>query len=221
RTEEEAEDQRASLPLLAEDGFRMREIPVSEAVPADAARHFHAAFFDPQDGEIHPVRFLHGVAHGAAARGARLFEHSRVRSARWQDGQWTATLDGGRVRARTVVLASNATAPLDVPALDPLIKPRRGQMLCTAPLDRRVAEHPTYAHWGYHYWRQTADNRLVIGGWRDLELDTEVGHDLSTTPSIQAAIERGLHQLVPGGAPIERRWAGTLAVARDGRPLVG
>jgi glycine/D-amino acid oxidase-like deaminating enzyme len=221
RTEEEAEDQRASLPLLAEDGYRMREVPVDDVVGKDAARHFRAAFLDAQDGELHPVKFLHGVARGAERRGARLFEHSRVRSARWRDGQWVASLEGGQVRARTVVLATNASAPLDVPALDALIKPRRGQMLSTAPLGRRVIEHPTLAHWGYHYWRQTQDGRLVIGGWRDLDLDGEVGHEDQTTEKIQSAIERGLQQLVPEGATIERRWAGTMGFARDGRPLVG
>ena len=221
RTEEEAEDQRASLPMLVEDGYRMHEVPVAEVVSPEAAPHFRAAFLDPQDGEFHPVKFLHGVARAAEKRGARLFEHSRVRSARWRDGQWTASLDAGQVRARIVVLATNAGAALDVPALDALIKPRRGQMLCTAPLGRRVVEHPTYAHWGYHYWRQTPDGRLLIGGWRDIDLDGEVGHGDVPTEPIQAAIERGLQQIIPGGAPIERRWAATMAFARDGRPLVG
>ncbi|HKQ58679.1 MAG TPA: FAD-dependent oxidoreductase, partial [Candidatus Eisenbacteria bacterium] len=102
-----------------------------------------------------------------------------------------------------------------------LIAPRRGQMLATAPLGREVAPRPTYAHWGYHYWRQTPDGRLIIGGWRELDLDGETGFDLATTPAIQAAIEQGLAMLVPEGVTIEHRWAGIMGYARDGRPLVG
>jgi glycine/D-amino acid oxidase-like deaminating enzyme len=45
--------------------------------------------------------------------------------------------------------------------------------------------------------------------------------DTTVTPAIQGAIEQGLAELLPGGATIEHRWAGTMGFARDGRPLVG
>ena len=80
---------------------------------------------------------------------------------------------------------------------------------------------PTYANWGYQYWRQTQDGRLVMGGWRDLDLDGETGFETRPTPRIQAAIEQGLRDLVPEGVAIEHRWAGTMGFARDGRPLIG
>ena len=78
-----------------------------------------------------------------------------------------------------------------------------------------------YANYGYQYWRQLADGRLVMGGWRNTAFETEIGDDNLTTPAIQGAIERGLAELVPGGVTIEHRWAGTMGFARDGRPLVG
>jgi gamma-glutamylputrescine oxidase len=221
RTAEEAEDLRASLPDLHADGFRVLETPVGAELAPDAAQHFVAAFVTPEDGEIHPVRFLQGLAHAAAKRGARLFGHSPLHGARWTAGLWEATSPGGRVRARTLVLCTNAEAPRMCPALAPLIAPRRGQALCTAPVGREVARRPTLAHWGYQYWRQLEDQRLVIGGWRDQDLDAEVGFDLRPTGPIQAAIERGLADLVPEGVAIERRWAGTMGFSRDGRPLVG
>ena len=65
------------------------------------------------------------------------------------------------------------------------------------------------------------DRRLVIGGWRDLDLDGEVGYDDGPTEPIQRGIEHGLAELVPEGAAVEHRWAGTMGFARDGRPLVG
>jgi glycine/D-amino acid oxidase-like deaminating enzyme len=153
--------------------------------------------------------------------GAQLFEHSAVTGARWDGGLWEVRGERGTVRARTLVLATNAWAPLLCPDLETLIRPRRGQMLSTAPLARTVATRPTYAHWGYQYWRQLEDGRLLIGGWRDLDLDGETGYGAKPTPRIQQAIERGLAELVPEGVAVERRWAGTMAFARDGRPLVG
>ena len=221
RTDDEADEHRASIPLLKADGFPMHEIAASDALPAHLVNRFTGAFVRSDDGELHPVRFFHGVARGASARGARIFSHSPVRGARWEAGLWNVNVGTGRASARNLVLATNAWAPELCPALRPLILPRRGQVLATAPLDREIASMPTYAHYGYQYWRQTPDGRLVIGGWRDLDLDGEVGFDVGVTAKIQAGIESGLAELVPGGAPIEYRWAGTMDFARDGRPLVG
>ena len=220
RSEEEADDMRASLSDLHADGFPMLETPVAAAVPGTSAS-FHAAFVVAEDGELDPVRFLRGLALETVRRGGRLFTHSPLVSARWNGGLWEARTPSGAVRARTLVLATNAYSARLYPALEPLIAPRRGQMLCTAPIAREVATRPSAARWGYQYWRQLRDGRLVIGGWRDLDLDGEVGFDVQPTPNIQAAIEEGVRELVPEGVAIERRWAGTMGFARDGRPLVG
>lgn len=221
RTEEEAADQRASLPLLREDGFRTTEVAVADIVPAVAARAFRAAFFDPEDGELDPVRFVRELAHHAVRRGVGVHEHSAVITARNGGDGWTVRTEHGEIEARVLVLATNAFAPQLAPPLDPLIRPRRGQMLATAPIPHEVAKVPAYAHWGYHYWRQLPDGRLLVGGWRDVDLDGEVGFDDHPNARIQGAIEKGLLELVPEGAPIEHRWAGIMAFARDGRPLVG
>jgi len=221
RTHEESEDLRGSLPELRHDGFPMREIAITDAVPEHAAGGFNAAFEVPEDGMIHPVKFLHGVALAAVEKGARLHAHTRVDSAKWQAGLWEVRAGENVARARTLVLATNAFTPRLLPHLAPVIAPRRGQVLATAPLDVVVTTRPTYAHWGYQYWRQTPDRRLIIGGWRDTDFEAEATDTNETTEKIQAAIEEGLKQLVPGGAPIEHRWAGIMGYARDGRPLVG
>jgi glycine/D-amino acid oxidase-like deaminating enzyme len=221
RTDEEAEDIRASLAALKADGFPMLELPLTHAVPANTVEHFTASFVTLEDGEIHPVKFLHALAREAERRGAKLFANSAVTGAAWRNGSWEVRTASGLARARTLVLATNAYTSQLCPALTPLIAPRRGQMIATAPLGREVAPRPTYAHWGYHYWRQTPDGRLVMGGWRETDLDGETGFEAVTTPGIQSAIERGLAELVPEGCAIEHRWAGIMGFARDGRPLVG
>src|SRR5262249_17026233 len=139
-----------------------------DVLPPHARPHFHAAFEVPEDGFLHPVRFQHGLAAVARRRGAHLFEYSRVTGARWQDGQWSVLANGQAARGRMLVIATNAYAPQLVPALRPLIVPRRGQMLATAPLEARFDPRPVYANYGYQYWRQLTDGRLVMGGWRNM-----------------------------------------------------
>ena len=111
-SEEEAWDFRESLAALKADGFPLEEWEAARAAPQSASRRFHTAFFTAEDGELHPVRFLHGLARAALGRGARLFERSPLLGATWREGLWEARTQGGRVRARALVLATNAWAPL-------------------------------------------------------------------------------------------------------------
>jgi len=170
---------------------------------------------------VNPVRFVRGLAAEAVRLGASIHEGSRVTGARWHAGSWEVLANDRRVKARTLVLATNAYAPLLVPSLKALIVPRRGQMLSTEPLSVRLDPRPVYANYGYQYWRQMPDGRLLIGGWRNTAFEAESSFETETTPGIQQWIEQGLADLVPEGARIEHRWAGTMGFARDGRPLVG
>ena len=218
---EETEDMRASLAALREDGSPLHEVALADVLSEHARPHFHAAFESRDDGQIHPVKFLHALATHAVQRGVHVHEHTRVTAARWREGHWEVHAGGRTARARTLVLATNAFAAALVPELASLIQPRRGQMLATAPLGTWISPRPTYAHLGYRYWRQTPDTRLVIGGWRDTDFDGEAVASNETSPRVQDGILEGLRVLVPHDVAIEHRWAGIMGFARDGRPLVG
>jgi glycine/D-amino acid oxidase-like deaminating enzyme len=93
-------------------------------------------------------------------------------------------------------------------------------MLATAPVDARVAQRPTYSHWGYRYWRQRDDGRVLIGGWRDTAVDVEIGTDASVNPDVQRHLDAALQGL-DVAAPVTHRWAGIMGFSPDELPLVG
>ena len=95
----------------------------------------------------------------------------------------------------------------------------RGQMLATAP-DKPLFPQPIYANHGYDYWRQDHQGRIVLGGWRNLDPENEVGHDETVSPSIQDNMEAVL-RTGGGEAPVSHRWAGIMGFSRDGLPIVG
>ena len=168
----------------------------------------------PDDGELHPVRLLHGLAASAAGLGAQVHEASRATAVAADH----VVTDAGTVRAGAVVICTGAWT--DGLLTSSRVVPIRGQMLATAPLGRRVFDRPVYADRGYRYWRQTADGRVVVGGWRSLAFEEESGDDDRTTPTIQGALdsflrERGI------AAPVTHRWAGTMEFSHDGLPYVG
>jgi len=124
----------------------------------------------------------------------------------------------GEIIAGAVVLATNASTADLAPSMP--IAPVRAQMLATAPVDARVAARPTYSHWGYRYWRQRDDGRVLLGGWRDTAPDIEVGTETALNPGIQRHLDARLEAL-DVAAPVTHRWAGIMGFSPDELPLVG
>jgi glycine/D-amino acid oxidase-like deaminating enzyme len=189
-----------SAPLLAAQGVRVGVDPTART----------ATYAD--DGDLHPVRWVRGLARVAVAAGARIHEQSPVISV--DDG--VARTMRGVVRANTVVLCTNAyTAHLTASR----VRAVRGQMLATAPAPPTFAR-PAYANRGYQYWRQTQDGRIVVGGWRDTAVEREVGEDERPTDEIQSRLDAFLreHGIT---AAVTHRWAGTMGFSHDALPYVG
>ena len=190
--DEEWAEVRESADRLRKEGVRVRLAPDERA----------AIYED--DGELHPVRYVRGLARAAATRAIAVTK-SEVRTER------------ARVTAGAVIVCVNAYSQHLVPLR---VRPVRGQMLATAPVTRRVFERPAYANRGYRYWRQRADGRLLVGGWRDTAADEEVGEEELTTSRIQEQLEHFLREHCPD-ARVTHRWAGTMGFSHDALPYVG
>jgi gamma-glutamylputrescine oxidase len=186
-------------------------------LPRPLDRLYVGGIYYPGNGEINPGAFLRGLA-SAVSDTLRIFERSHVHEIRVGDPHVLVT-SKGEVRARTVIVATNAYTTRLLPAVP--IAPVRGQVVATRSLGRVIVPFPMYANYGYQYWRQTSDGRLVVGGWRDLDMPAEVGTDERSHDVIQDSLE-GFCRVI-GGADvvIEYRWCGIMGFTPDALPLVG
>ena len=196
---EEARELEESAELLREDGFE--------------ARWDGSVLLNPRDGEVVPTRLV--AALGGTGPDGSIREGIEV----------TAVESGGLVRAGAstcqaglVILATNAYTPALLPGVG--IEPNRAQMLATAPERTRVAERPTYSHHGYRYWRQMPSGEVLIGGWRDTSVQTELTSVGEPTSGIQVHLEAAVRALGVS-AEVTHRWAGIMGFTKDGLPLVG
>jgi glycine/D-amino acid oxidase-like deaminating enzyme len=191
--------------LLA-DGFAVEWLDRLEP-PLDGL--YAGGIVHPGDGALHPGRWLVRLAEAARAADAVLVEGIPT------------TIEEALACAETVVVATDGYTARVVPALAPLVRSTRGQVLATEPLDELRYPRPHYARDGYDYWQQLPDGRLVLGGCRDASAATEwTDHD-ATTPTIQARLDLLLGALVPGDAAVSHRWSGAWGTTPDGLPLVG
>ena len=94
-------------------------------------------------------------------------------------------------------------------------------MIATEPIAERLFDCPHYGRHGFDYWQQTPDGRILAGGFRDFALDSEFTADEETTPTIQAALEVFVADLVGRPVAVEHRWAGIFGLVLDFLPVVG
>ena len=192
---------RASAEHLAREGVR---------VHLDEADR--SAIYE-EDGELHPARYVRGLARAAVGAGTGIHEQTRATGVTARE----VRTDHGLIRAGAVLVCANAYSSHLVPLR---VRPIRGQMLATAPIARRVLERPAYAHRGYRYWRQRGDGRLLVGGWRDTAVDEEVGEEERTTDRVQRHLDEFVREWAPDGI-VTHRWAGTMGFSHDALPYVG
>ncbi|MGH2487254.1 MAG: NAD(P)/FAD-dependent oxidoreductase [Ktedonobacterales bacterium] len=225
-SESEMEEIQASLPLMADDNLRVERV-TREELPTRLRGAYFGGVRYPTDGEIQPARFVTGIASLAVRAGARIYQASPVLGLTATDDGWRVRTPDGKVHARRILLATNALLPaigaqLGADWLARAITPTRGQMLVTAPVSERLFDSPCYADDGYQYWRQLADGRLAIGGWRNRSFATEATTDETAQTEVQSHLDDFAHvTLGLTKLPIEQRWAGVMAFSADGLPLVG
>ncbi len=192
---------------LAADGFAI-EWREPGALAPPLRNRYPGAIFHPRDGVLQPARLVRRLAERAAAAGVEILERTRVGSA-------------DEVDAETVVVATDGYPSGLLGELEGLIVPTRGQVIATEPVPERFFEIPHYGRHGFDYWHQTADGRVVAGGFRDVSLQDEFTADEVTTPVVQEALEAFVESLLGRRVGVEHRWAGIFGMVFDFVPVVG
>lgn len=183
-------------------------------------------WLDPRGAGIHPLNYTRGLAAALLARGVPVFSRTPVR--RLVDEGNGVLLETGKgvVRARHVLVATNAyTDATDFApgGLGRRIVAVNTSAIATAPLGdtiaasvlpgrRMVADTKHLMNW----YRIMPDNSVIFGGRGDL---TGRKDDIGT----YARIERQLAETFPqiGTPDIAHRWSGRVAVTMDDVPHIG
>ncbi len=203
--EEERSAIRSEYEALREDGF---DVEWREELPPSLAAAFDGAMFHPHDGAIQPAIFTRRLAAAAIEAGAEISENDRVQSIEELD-------------ADQVVVATDGYGRGVIPELVDAIWPARGQVVATEPLPERLFDYPHYARQGFDYWQQLPDGRVVLGGFRDFSIMSELTDIEETTEVIQEALDGFLVELLGEMPGVTHRWAGIFGLTQDLLPLVG
>jgi gamma-glutamylputrescine oxidase len=211
--------------LLREDGWEVEPVGLRD-IPPRLRLFYRGGSYHPANGEVHPARYVAGMALLASRAGATIYQESPVLSLAEDEQGVTLVTPVGALHANKLILATNAWLPevgklAGADWLAKCITPTRGQMIATEPLEELVFPCPCSADHGYQYWRQ-AEGRLIVGGWRDQSFATEEVAEETPGPEVQQHLDAFVHETLNlPGARIEARWAGIMAFSADMLPLVG
>lgn len=199
------------------DCARQRDQMLKDGLPVDwyEGQEGHGLLF-PADGASHPVRRALAQASRVESDGAELYEFSPVEKV--QSGVVQLS-NGSRIEAPVIIVCADGALGNLLPSLAPRIRPVRLQMLATAPASDVLIPRPVYARYGYDYWQQLPDGRVLLGGGRDHFVEDEYTHSDLTSDAVQEYLESCLRRCVGTLAPVTHRWAATVSYSADDMPI--
>ena len=187
------------------------------------------AWWEPRCGILNPAKLAWSWKNAIERNKVEVYEQTPVLEIRKSKREILLTVPWGKVKADRLVLATNAYSHL-IPQLRSKQVPVWTHIVMTEPLRR---EHFERIGWGgrqgiedgrdfTHYYRLTADNRLVMGG-RDVSVACGTDMDLDRNEKTFLELERDVRQIFPSLKEISftHRWGGPVSVPVDLAPALG
>ncbi|AXC50747.1 FAD-binding oxidoreductase [Paracoccus suum] len=207
-------------------GFPARLLDWEETRTLLGSDHWFGGMFNPTGGHINPLALTRELAGVVAGRGATIHEGTLATGWRKDGDAWVvSTANGARVRARHMILATNAYTGELVPDLDArlahTIVPIVSWQMSTPPIpeDMRSAVIPgrqavSDTRGDLRFFRYDAGNRLITGG--------AVIGTRDVIRRLTARVSENLAEAFPalGRQPMTHVWNGYVGMTPDYMPRI-
>jgi gamma-glutamylputrescine oxidase len=204
----------------------------SRTAAAIGTEAYAAAYFDPSGGHIHPMKLVHVFKAAAENLGARIHENTLVQDVQAGREHLLQLSSGHHVRAKTLVLATNAFTP-NLGFFRNSILPLRENVAITRPLSAAELKAVGWqlqvpfndSRTLVYYFGLTADWRIHIGGGSPRYNFNNAGAigDAGKARPGEMQLQRELLRVFPKltGIEFETMWEGVIDWSLDASPSVG
>ena len=210
---------------------------VAEKHPLIDPKHYVAALWDDQDGDLDPSGATYAFAKSAKVHGADYFTHTAVvETIQQKDGSWNVVTEKGTVNAEYIINCGGLWAR-EVGHMSGIhfpVQPMEHHYLLTDRIDE-VANHPTRLPCGIDYdanvyFRQEREGMLLgtyepVGvPWKVNGTPMDFGHEL-LQPNLEHIADRLelVFDKIPalGNVGIKDAINGPFTFGPDGNPMIG
>lgn len=184
-----------------------------------AVAHF---IWNRVEGQINTGLMMRNLLQLAREKRLEILTGARAQTPEKCGSEWQVSLEGGKIcfKSARVALCTNAFSKSLLPELD--VRPGRGQVLITKPIENLSFRGIFHFDEGYYYFRNVG-KRVLFGGGRNLDFEGETTTEIALNPAIQASLEENLATwILPEGCffEIEDRWAGIMAFGEEKMPII-
>ncbi len=170
------------------------------------------------EGQIDTGKMMEALLKKVQASGIKILNNCKVTAIDDLNTSVEIKTDQFTFSTHKVLIATNGFASqLGINA----VKPARAQVLITKPIDDLHIKGTFHLDRGYYYFRNI-DNRILLGGGRNLDFKAEETTEMIQTQSIQQKLEEILHEVIlpDTNFEIERRWSGIMGIGNQKKAIV-
>ncbi|MDT0558126.1 FAD-dependent oxidoreductase [Ichthyenterobacterium sp. W332] len=174
--------------------------------------------FNQFEGQIDTGRMMESLLQKVQSKGIKILNNINVES--YFENNTFVKVKTKRFEFLTskLLIATNGFA---LKLLDENVKPARAQVLITKPIENLHIKGTFHLDRGYYYFRNI-DNRILLGGGRNLDFDGEETTDFGQTELIQSALEELLSSTILPNTnyEIDQRWSGIMGIGNQKNPVL-
>lgn len=181
---------------------------------------FQYAIKNTVEGSIHSGKLINTMTEALQAMKVKIFNGVKVLKFDNEIDSVRIYSENGIVfEAKHLSITTNAFTKQLLPEVD--LYPGRGQVLITEPIEGLNWRGTFHFDKGYYYFRNYR-NRVLFGGGRNLDFQTENTDEFALTDLVQNKLEELLYEnIIPThkNIKIEHRWSGIMAFDETKTPV--
>jgi glycine/D-amino acid oxidase-like deaminating enzyme len=176
------------------------------------------SFFNSEEGQIDTGKLIKVLHEIATEKGVISLFGIELIDYKEENDQVVLSTSIGELYTAKLLVCTNGFARQ---FLGNEVLPARAQVLVTNELVDLPFKGTFHMDRGYYYFRNI-DNRILIGGGRNLDFEGETTTEMGVTPLIQKTLVKLLEELIIPGTKfdIEYQWAGIMGVGENKSPII-
>jgi len=170
------------------------------------------------EGQIDTGKMMACLLQLAQQKGIKILNNVSVEEFSKNESQVKIQTSQGEFTTAKLLIATNGFSNQ---IIEESVKPARAQVLITKPIKNLHIKGTFHLDEGYYYFRNI-DDRILFGGGRNLDYETEETSEFGQTELIQNKLEELLKTtILPEiSFEIEHRWSGIMGVGNQKKAIV-
>ena len=174
--------------------------------------------FNQFEGQIDTGKMMESLLEKAHSKGIKILNNTQVEGFLEDTDSVKIKTNQFEFSASKLLIATNGFASK---LINQKVKPARAQVLITKPIENLHIKGTFHLDRGYYYFRNI-DNRILIGGGRNLDFKGEETTEFNQTAIIQNKLEALLKTTILPETPfeIDYRWSGIMGIGNQKKAIV-